>query len=61
MVTVRGKHHDENTGKYYLYCSGDRAAQLGLYEVDGATYHEASVGLMYNPAKVARWKFIGTQ
>ncbi|AWI08592.1 hypothetical protein [Ereboglobus luteus] len=61
MAIVRGKQYDPVTGRYYLVCASSKTNLTYVYEVDVATYNEATDNLMYNPAKVANWKFINSQ
>lgn len=58
---VRGKQQDPATGRFLLYCASEKTSLTYIYEVDAATYHEASPGLMYNPLKVEKWKFVSSQ
>lgn len=61
MAIVRNKYYDSSTGRYYLFCASDKTSLIYTYEVDAGTYNEANIGLMYNPAKVASWKFVSSQ
>lgn len=61
MAIIRDKQYDSNTGRCYLICVSDRTSLTYVYEVDPATFNEASIDLMYNPAKVAGWKFVSSQ
>lgn len=61
MAIVKGKQPDANTGRYYLICASNKTSLTYVYEVDADTFNRASVGLMYNPAKITHWKFISSQ
>ncbi len=61
MAIVRNKYYDSSTGRHYLFCASEKTSLIYTYEVDAGTYNEANIGLMYNPAKVANWKFVSSQ
>jgi len=61
---IIAKQQDPATGRYLL-AAVDAAIEgqsklTYIYEVDAATFNEAAPGLMYNPAKVAAWKFVNS-
>lgn len=59
-AVVRGKNQDA-AGRLLLYCTSLKTNLTYTYEVDAVTFNEANPGLMYNSAKVAKWKFVSSQ
>lgn len=60
-ATIRNKFHDTANARYLVSCTTDGSNLIYIYEVDAETYEEARPGLLYNPAKVSRWKFVSSR
>jgi len=61
FAIILAKQQDPATGRYLIAAVDGKSNLTYIYEVDAATYAEATRGLMYNPAKVATWKFVTSQ
>lgn len=58
---IRNKFHDTANNRYLVSCTTDGSNLIYIYEVDADIFEEAQSGLMYNPSKVSRWRFVSSR